>query len=312
MANNSNDLIVTSAIANNGATSARLLKASGVSESSLQRRVRTGQLSTPFKGVYIVEALRSSDSLLAATGLAYPAGAACRVTAAHLHGFEVSRPPVVQFLLTHGSGGRIAKVEIHETRDLPEADVEVVNGIRTTSPSRTICDLAPFLQPGRLRHVIETQLTRACPTADELVTCVQSRRRKGVSHVGRLAELLGLMLDDDPFPESMLELRLFEALASGGMTGFVRQFRPEWYDGIRGIVDAGDPIGKTIIEADGRRFRQVTQAHDNDRRRDRTAAAHGYLVIRVGYRELEQRRAAVVSEIWEIVTARRNKALDVA
>ena len=305
MAKTNEDLIMQAAIANGGAISSRLLEPEGVSASSLRRRVRAGSLDRPFKGVYIVNALRTPDSLLHAACLAHPIGAAFRFSAAFLHGFGVTKPSPPQFVAAHGLGSRVTEVEMHETRDLPRIDVVSVSGINATSPARTICDISPYLSPDRLRHLIETQLTRNRPTSDQLVACVRGRRRSGVSTVGKLAEMLGLMLDDEPYPESMLELRLFQALASAGVAGLNRQFRPEWYDGIRGIVDAADPVGRTIIEADGRRFRQVTQAHDNDRQRDRKAAAHGFVVLRVGHQELQQRRTAVVSEIREIVNSRR-------
>lgn len=309
MSTNHDQTIVKLAMANGGAVSTQLLKAEGINSRSVLRRVHDGSLERVFKGVYLANAVRNHDSPLHAACLAQPAGAAFRFTAAYLHGFDVKRPAIPQFVVMHSHRANSHLLEIHETRDLPEVDVKVVDGIRVTSPSRTICDIAPYVKPAFLRHLIETQLSRKRPTPDEIVACVRSRRRSGVRSVGELYELLGIMLDDEPFPESALEIRLFQALAAGGVTGLTRQFRPPWYDGIRGIVDAADPIGKTIIEADGRQFRQVTQAHNNDRQRDRTAAGHGFAVLRVGHQELAQRRAAVVGEIRGVVMARRRAAL---
>ncbi len=291
-----------------GAVSRKSLTDAGVSGTSISRRLEAGLLTSPFRGVYVVNALRCADTILHASGLAYPEGAVCRFSAASSHGFDCYSPNKPQFVTAKGSGAKSPDVRFHETRSLPSDDVVVANGLRITSPARTLCDISGSVPIGRLRHFTETQLTRSNPGAEELVACVQSRRRRGVAGVGHLAEILAFMLDDQPVPDSVLEMRLFDGLVSVGLTNLIRQFRPSWYDGIRGVVDIADPIGKTIIEADGRQFRQVTQAHNNDRQRDRKAAANGYLVLRIGYQELVSRRDSVLSEIRDVVIRRRAAA----
>ncbi len=285
--------------------SAAMLVEAGVSESSIRRRVKAGELASPFKGVYIVQAMCSSESIVFAAQLAHSEAALCRFSAAVRLGFDAKAPAQPELLVGKGSALQSGLVRFRETRSLPSVDVVDVQGLRTTSAARTLCDISWIVKPARLRHMVETQLTRKSPEAGELVACVQSRRRRGVKGVGRLAGILAFMLDDQPVAESILEMRLYEGLASVGLADLVRQFRPEWYEGIRGVVDIADPVGRTIIEADGRRFRQVTQAHDNDRQRDRVAAAHGYLVLRVGYQEFVNRRDTVLSEISKVITSRR-------
>lgn len=302
--------IIKAATANCGAITLQTLNTAGVSETSIRRRVRSGQLLSPFKGVYIVRAMQSSESMLFAATLAYPAGAVCRFSAAARLGFDVTVPTRPEIVVSQGSALKSGGIQFRETRSLPEVDVLVHDGLRTTSPARTLCDISGRVRPGRLRHLLETQLTRVAPHADDLVACVRSRRRRGVEGVGHLAEMLAFILDDEPVAESILEMRLYEGLISVGLTNLIRQFRPEWCDGIRGIVDFADPVGRTIIEADGRRFRQVTQAHDNDRRRDRKAAVHGYVVLRVGFQELMNRRESVLAEISDVVTSRRKALSD--
>lgn len=313
MARNNVDSIMTdAATTHGGAVSAQLLRGRGVGGSSIRRRVDSGALRRISKGLYIVTTLETSDSMFHALQLGYPRGAVCRYSAASRYDFVLPLPIEPQFLLPHGASVTIEGVRLHETRNLPEADVRIDHGLRITSPARTLCDIAPELGEQRLRHVVEEQLVRRLPSDSALIACLSERLRRGVDGMREFAELVSGMLDDQPFPESKLEIELFEGLASIGLDELVRQFRPPWYEGIRGIVDAADPISRTIIEADGRGFRQTTQAHDNDRRRDRTAATHGYLVLRVGFRELEQRRASVLDEIRDIVDARRRAQVQAA
>ena len=303
--NNVGQIIVAVGAAHGGAVSASLLAEEGVGGTSIRRHVISGMLQRVSKGIYIVNSLADDDSLFRALQLAYPPGAVCRYSAAARYDFPLPAYPQRQFVVPHGTSVVVNDVLMHETRDLPEVDVREDSGLRVTSPARTLCDIAPELSEQRLRHVVESQLVRKLPSDAALVACLSERLRRGVDGMQDFAELTSLMLDDQPYPESVLEVELLSGLAEVGLEGLVRQFRPSWYDGIRGIVDAADPIGMTIIEADGRGFRKITQAHDNDRQRDRMAAANGYLVVRVGYRELEQRRQTILEEIRHIVESRR-------
>ncbi len=101
--------------------------------------------------------------------------------------------------------------------------------------------------------------------------------------------VLDAVLDDQPFPESRLELLAIERLLEHRVLGARRQFRPPWYDGIRGIVDFAWPEAKVILEVDGRQFHNTSQSKDDDERRDLIAIEHGWIVIRVGWRTLEHR-----------------------
>jgi very-short-patch-repair endonuclease len=83
------------------------------------------------------------------------------------------------------------------------------------------------------------------------------------------------------------------------------QFCPPWYDGIRGIVDFALPELQLIVEADGRRWHAVTQAQEEDRRRDRRAARHGWTVLRFSGHEISHRKASLVDELCGLFAARR-------
>ena len=302
------DQIITSlAHRHGGAVSSRLLLENGVGRRSISRHTNSGALCVVTKGHFVVESLRQPNSEFHALALAYPTGAIARESAAARLGFQ-QRPSAKHFLVPHSTSVTASGIRIHETRSLPEADVTMVDGLRTTSSARTLCDIAPSIEDRRLIHLVETQLSKKRPSQEALLRCVEDRTRRGVAGMSRFARLLSEIVDDEPFPESALELLLLKGLNEVGIVGLHRQFQPPWYDGIRGVVDVADAEGRTIIEADGRQFRQVTQAHDNDRQRDRKAAAHGYLVIRVGHRELRRSRFVVLSEIAEIIQQRRVQA----
>ena len=65
---------------------------------------------------------------------------------------------------------------------------------------------------------------------------------------------------------------------------------------------------RLIVEADGRRWHTARQAMADDRRRDRIAAANGWVVIRVTWDDVVTRPAAIVGEIRRIADARQGRA----
>lgn len=58
------------------------------------------------------------------------------------------------------------EIVIHSA-DVPESDVTVVDGIRCTTPLRTVIDLAPDLEPADLDRMVRDCLDRGLFTVDE-------------------------------------------------------------------------------------------------------------------------------------------------
>jgi hypothetical protein len=125
-----------------------------------------------------------------------------------------------------------------------------------------------------------------------------------------MRSLLEELLDDEPYPQSELELRLLTALVRRGSPPLHRQFRPPWYEGRSGIVDLAEPTSRTIIEADGRRWHSADLDRRDDGERDRRAALNGWLVLRVGWHEVVHRTDATVSEILGVMASRRTTSND--
>ena len=91
-----------------------------------------------------------------------------------------------------------------------------------------------------------------------------------------------------------------------GEYGFISQYQPPWYDGVRGIVDFGDPESMTVLEVDGRRWHAIEQAQVDDRRRDRMAQRHGWRVIRFTWAEVVHDPETIVDDIRAIRQRQRS------
>ncbi|MEZ5380109.1 MAG: type IV toxin-antitoxin system AbiEi family antitoxin domain-containing protein [Acidimicrobiales bacterium] len=296
------------AAANYGAVTQQQLIAAGVSASSVTRRVQSGMLRSVAKGVFIVPTMEGPNSVLAAGLLHHPDAVVSHRSAARLHGMALSDNEGAELTVPLGTLRRIAGAVIHETRFLPADDVMMIDGLRVTTPARTLFDLCAVLSFAHYRRIAEEQLLAQVPSPARFLACHRAMARRGRTGSGIIRTVLDELIDDQPFPASKLELRTWVALTDRGVNYLRRQFAPPWYNGLEGIVDFADPIGCTIIEVDGRSHHRLELDRRRDAARDREANRHGWLVIRIGWHEVIYRTESTMAEIIEILEQRRNLA----
>lgn len=281
----------------------RQLEAAGISRFQVHRR--QGRLLTQLTdGVYAVGAVTREVRLRAALA-ALPHAYVSHGTAARHHQLPVPATDGISVLLCgRGTRRRIEGVEVHRTRWLPLVDVTLVDGLPTTTVARTICDLSTRYPAQRLRHLVEHAVVERLATPTELQACLLGWRRQGRAGSSVLGRVEQLLLNDEPVPGSELERRAATLFRRGGLPPGVSQFRPPWYDGVRGVVDIAWPDHRVVVELDGRRWHATTQAQTEDRRRDRLAAHHGWLTLRFGWQEIVERPEAVLDECRAVLAAR--------
>ena len=113
------------------------------------------------------------------------------------------------------------------------------------------------------------------------------------------------MLDETPIPASMLEKEGQRLFAAPGTELFDMHHVPPWSDGVVGIVDFAWEHERVIVELDGRRWHATSKAMQSDRRRDRQAASHHWLVLRFGWQEVTERPTQVAQEVRWMLQRRR-------
>lgn len=299
-------LVVSLASGNGRVVTGRQLAEAGVAAHLLE--TRHGRLLTRFsQGVYVLGHL-TADVRLRAALASVPAAAASHRSSAGLHGLAVPALGKAELLSTAPTRRRLDGVHIRTTRWLPAEDVKTVDGLRVTTVARTLCDLAAVVPAGRLRHVMELAMADGQVTAAEVQACAAAYCRRGRPGSGLVRALKHELLDDTPLAASILERRAHRLLRAAGIGGWVPQYQPPWYDGVRGVVDLAWPDERVVVELDGRRWHATTRAQDDDRRRDRLAVAHGWTTIRFNWQEVTGRPAAVVAEISAVLAARRSVA----
>ena len=297
MARDIDRAIVHDAARTHSVTTRQRLRALGVSDPSIARRVG-GLLQRFSAGVYTVGTPTPLTPVAAALH-AEPEGCASRFTAASLHGLPVTPGAKVTIVVPNGRRTLMpSSVRAHQSLHLPSDDITEVEGLRVTTVERTLCDLAAVVHRPRLTHLLEWAITHRRADATAFLACVNAYRRRGRTGSALLGEVVATALDGRPIPASELERRGLELVTEAGLDdGFVMHFRPPWSDGVTGIVDGAWPEARVILELDGRRWHATTQAQAEDRRRDRVANAHGWIVARFGWAEVVERPTSTAAEL---------------
>jgi very-short-patch-repair endonuclease len=260
-----------------GVISRRQLRAAGVDDDWIDRRRAMGWLVPIFHGVYgIGHRPRTRRGwCLAALLAGGDRSALSHRTAAAVHGMAGASGRI--HLIVPRSAKGIEGIRIHRPRTLRADDIVVVEGLRVTSPTRTLIDLADF----RKRRLLERAIDQAeyhhfhLPLGDvhdrlhrrprsRLLRAVITEHVAGSTITESEAEELFLAIVRRarlPMPE--LQVRLW-----GRRRDFL--FR----------------AARVVVEIDGR------QAHDRDGAFERDALRDAEVVVN-GHRPLRFTRRAV-------------------
>ncbi|MCO5315800.1 MAG: DUF559 domain-containing protein [Solirubrobacterales bacterium] len=187
---------------------------------------------------------------------------------------------------------------VHRSRDLPEHEITTVNQIRTTTPSRTLLDLAARESLPRLQSMVAAGERERVWRSDETErTGARGRGWKGLRKYRAVALAPDL---DDALTESELELRFRQFcrnhdinLNEARVNVPIGEFRIDCvWEGLR-----------LIVEVDSWTWHRSREAFERDRRRDAINTARGYRTVRVTSRAMED-RPAETADLLKRVRAR--------
>jgi very-short-patch-repair endonuclease len=250
------------------------LDALGIRDQALARRVRRRTLHRYHRGVYLVgliEAPRTREmaALLACGGQAVLS----HRSAAHLWGLPVARPDRVD--VTRPTSANRSGIRVHR-RVLDLEDVRRLDGLRLTSPPRTLLDLASSVSGRELERLVEEAQVLHLATRRE-IEAVAMPGRSGVR-----ALLTALASFDAPaMTRSEAERALRQLLRSAGLPVPVFNARVGGHE-----VDLHWAGQRLVGEMDGWQFHSTRAAFERDRARDQDLVALGFRVIRVTWRQI--------------------------
>lgn len=270
-----------------GAVTLAGLLTAGLTSGQVRSRLG-GLLTRVAPGVFVV-GLCTREAMTSAALLCVGGSVLSHGTAAELHDLPAGVPRVITVSSMSRTRRSLEGVSIHRTRWLPAEDRTVVGGRSATSVERTVCDLAAQSSARRLRHLLEFAISSRRTTAEEMQACILSYRRQG-RRGSRLLRILGAeVFGESSVAASELERQTVALLCRYALDGWTGQFRPPWFDGVRGVVDFAWPAQRVVLEVDGRRWHTMTQAFDEDRRRDQAAIAAGWQTVRAGWQQVMHR-----------------------
>lgn len=249
--------------------------AAGLSGEQVERRCRAGRWVRQVVGVYVVAG--SPDTPRQRAWIAYLAtrsagGVLSFLTAAALHGLlpfsilpHITVPP--------RASARCRAARIHRGV-VPPVDLVWKDGLRVTSVSRTIVDLASVVDRATIELLVDVALCRKLASRASILAALRrAGRRRGAQMLRAVLEVWSERIE----PESVAEVRLLRSLAELGVTGVVTQHEVYDADGLFvARLDIADPQRRRALEYDG------VEAH-NPRRWERDEPRYAAL-RRLGWR----------------------------
>lgn len=274
----------------------------GMSEASIDRRLASGIWIRVADGAYRLVRRDSKLDLVRAAVAVLPGAVASHESAAAVHGIDLVDRDIVAVTVDASTTHRFDGVVVHRCRDLGQADRTTVNGLAATTVGRTVVDLSATLSPRHVEAVIDNAVAGGLvrwEVVEEIVSRIGRRGKPGIAALRRiLVERLGSDRD-----ASALERRGISLLAAGIIPEFDVEFPLPWNPDRR--FDVAFPHHRLAIEWDSRRWHTQVAAFDADRGRDRTAATHGWQVLRFTWTDVHERPDDVVDTVRRALKARR-------
>lgn len=271
-------------------------QACGVSLDAIHHACRTGKIGRTLPRVYELTGAPSvlRRGVVAASLWAEDVGAISHSTAAlmwRLEGIHKSSTINVTF-----PRQRKSPVDWLVVRRLPlsPGDIQVVDGLRATSPTRTLVDLAGEVEQASLELALEDCLRRGLTSLPRLRWQLQrDGTRRGSRFLRELLEVRG----EGPATESALETRFAQWIRSTQLPPPVRQF-PVFRNGtFVARLDFAYPQDLVGVEIDSFVFHSGRSRWYRDRSRLRRLEEAGWNVLAVTQEDMNDRPAGLEQQI---------------
>jgi hypothetical protein len=276
----------------------------GVSRGRAQMLRQRGILRSHVAGVYRLAGAPSTPAQAAALACAAgPDVVVSHVSAGREWGFRrLGVDPRLHVVIAGQNHRRLPDVVIHRSHRIEAVDVvERADGIRYTSPPRTVFDLASVVGDDQLESIIEQVLH------DELVTLqtlhatarrLRQRGRKGSARFGRVIESRPAWLKP---VDSDLELIVERAILDAGLPRPVRQHPVRLPSGEDIRLDFYWPEHAEALEVDHITWHGGKLDLTADKRRDRLLRRLGVHTTRVTDEDVRRRLPSIIADLRAIL-----------
>jgi hypothetical protein len=193
-------------------------------------------------------------------------------------------------------------VTVRRCHDLIDADVLLVEGLPVTNIVRTFFDLGGLLKFRQWDAIGESLViaeNMELASFEEMTGRLARRGKPGSRHAHKFLEARA---GHDP-TASVLERRGRDVLSGGGLPAPHPQYPIPWRPERR--FDDAYPEARVAIEWDSRAWHQQRAAMDEDRRRDREAAAHRWVLVRFTWDDVTEKPHEIVHTVKLLLNDRQ-------
>jgi len=289
------------AAAQHGAVSVKQLRGAGLTARAQKTAVAAGWLLHVAPNVVVAAGSpdtwyrRLWSGLLALDGKGWVSHEA----AAALHGLDRALTDAVEFTVRRGSRKLTCSATVHTTKQLGPLDLVTINGLRSSSATRTIIDLARARIP---EHRLEAAIDSAVRLGLSAPIVLERRltELRGPGQWGARA-LDGLLVDSGG--ESMLERRFLALMREAGLprpTTQAIQRRDRRH--VARVDFLFDPFA-VIVEVTGRRGHSLPTERGRDAQRRNELTDLGFRVFEYTWAHVTERRAWVMSTMRQRLIA---------
>lgn len=283
-------------------------RAIGVSSDQVKRMVQGGLLQRPERGILRITGApvtwrqRARIAQLRAGDGAVLAGR----SAAMLHALEGIHHPGIDLLVPEGHRSRPRRGDVAQSLDLTPAHTVVIDRLVVTNPTRTLVDLGASVPESQLEVALDDALRRGLTTEELLWQAVDRLERPGRSGVPQLRRLLTSRGEVDGLTETGFETLLLRALRDTGLHRPATQHEIREPDGRLVMrVDAAYVDERIGVEADSKRWHASDARFQDDREKRARAAALGWTIVAVTYRQVTTRPGWVGRTVASALEAAR-------
>ncbi len=210
----------------------------------------------------------------------------------------------IHVLIAHGRSPDMEGVVVHRCRRIDAIDiVERADGIRLSSPPRTLFDAADMIGPSATASVLEQLLhERRCTlgTITDTTTRLYHPRRPGS------ATMLAVLQSRPAWHvalQSGLEAQVLEEIARQGLPAPTTQFPMRLPDGRSIAVDFAWPQFKVALEVDHPAWHDGAESSHRDKHRDRKLSSIGWSPLRVTEIDVATGLAEAIADVRAVLEA---------
>jgi hypothetical protein len=287
-----------------GVISSASLVAVGCNARNISYMVRRGELVTMLPGVFrSAQWPCNREQKLAAVCARNPAASIAFTTAGQLWAWRRMKDPLIHVLVPHGVSPEMRDVVVHRCRRIDPVDVvERADGIRLTSPPRTIFDCADMIGPDATASVLEQLLNEQMLTFGTITDTVQRLYHPCRPGSKTILAIIGSRPAWRTALQSDLEFRVLEEMSRQGLEVPVTQFaiRPPGYRHDIAI-DFAWPRVRLAIEVDHPAWHAGAINSHTDKGRDRKLTTIGWTTSRITDIDVQSGLREAVADVGAIL-----------